>query len=102
MTVNLRRLEPTSIKTGSEQEFVKLLILGGFLQYTFLAVNAVGKQSPTKMPQSLGLRCGNDARSGAVAFVIVGHAVTAATLQWQSGLSTIQRLDLVFLVHAQH
>jgi hypothetical protein len=48
--------------SGSEQESVKVLILGGFLQYTFLAVNAVGKQNPTKMPQSLGLRCGNVAR----------------------------------------
>ena len=39
---------------------------------------------------------------GAIAFVVVGHGLAASALQRQAGLSTIQSLDLAFLVHAQH
>src|SRR5215470_19486391 len=45
---------------------------------------------------------GSKKSSCAVAFVVVRHGLAAPTLQWQSGLGTIQGLDLTFLVHAQH
>src|SRR5262249_3256512 len=55
-------------------------------------------------PVHLAVGCieGSKKSSGAVAFVVVRHGLAAPTLQWQSGLGTIQSLDLTFLVHAQH
>src|SRR5215472_13412371 len=45
---------------------------------------------------------GGEKSSRAIAFVIVCHGLAAPTLERQSGLGTIQSLDLTFLVHAQH
>ena len=41
-------------------------------------------------------------RGGAVALVVVGHRRRAALLQGQARLSAVERLDLAFLVDAQH
>lgn len=41
-------------------------------------------------------------RRGAVAFVVVSQSLAASALQRQARLGTIQRLDLAFLIHAQH
>jgi len=41
-------------------------------------------------------------RRGTVAFVVMGHGPTAAPFQRQTRLRTIQRLNLAFLVHAEH
>src|SRR5215470_4159120 len=45
---------------------------------------------------------GSEKSSRAIAFVIVCHGLATPTLERQSGLGTIQSLDLTFLVHAQH
>src|SRR4030042_3310866 len=39
---------------------------------------------------------------GAVALVVMGHGSTAAFFQRQTRLRAIQRLNLTFLVHAEH
>src|SRR5271157_231819 len=41
-------------------------------------------------------------RRGTVAFVVMGHGPTAALFQRQTRLRSIQRLNLTFLVHAEH
>src|SRR5215469_9477469 len=45
---------------------------------------------------------GGEESSRAIAFVIMCQALAAPTLERQSGLGTIQSLDLTFLVHAQY
>ena len=45
---------------------------------------------------------GREQRGRTVAFVVVGHGSTPSFFQWQSGLSTVQGLNLAFFIHAYH
>ena len=47
------------------------------------------------------LKCGKQSR-GAISFVVVGHRSTAALLQGQPRLGTIQGLNLALFINAEH